>query len=213
MKKKPAIITSIILALCILCAVAVTAIDSVTTPKIPVEKCKTYYAYYNEASAKGAVAFSLNNQFTSFGKSEKDLVLCTQNAEGNYVAVYTIPREAVSVWFAGKTEVNVYSNENGCQLLGGLSAIGFTADSTKTNIAFSLNSQSISGGTNYYVYVPDNYFADAAGVGNAGGYVMIEAEKVNSYTGDLLSDLQTAAQKVYDVAIWGVESVAGLLGQ
>lgn len=212
MKKKAIIITSIVLAISVLCAVAVTAIDYVTTPKTPLAQSKVYYAYYNEAGAKGAVAFALDNQFTTFGKSEKDLILCTQNDKGDYVAVYTIPRSAVSVRFAGKKEVNIYSNESGCTLLGGLSAIGITTDSTKTNVAFKLNAQSISAGNNYYVYIPDSYFADAEGVGNASGYIKIDAEKVNSYTGDLLTDLQTAAQNIYDAALLGIESFVGMLG-
>lgn len=211
MKKKVITITAIIMSLCILGAVAVSAIDSVTTPKIPLIKSKIYYAYYNEGSAKGAVAFCLDNQFTDMGQTEKNISLCTQNADGNYVAVYSIPKEAVTAWFAGKKEISVFSNPNGCSLLGGLSGIGITADSTKTNIAFTLNAQSITKGTSYYIYIPDSYFVDATGVGNEGGYIPIEPEIVNSYTGNLLTDLQNAANKIYDAAILGIESVVGLL--
>ena len=81
----------------------------------------------------------------------------------------------------------------------------------KTNVALNLLGQSIEPGKEYYVYIPAYYFLDENGTGNAGAYISVEKEKINSYTGDLLSDLQNAADEVYDLAIRGYEVVAGLL--
>jgi len=211
MKKNIAVITSLILVLCIGCAFAVSAIDDFATPKTPIVKDKLYYAYYNETSQKGAIAFCLNNQFTAFGKSEQDISVCTLNADGNYVILHKIPRENISVWFSGTTEVKVNTGESVNSLLGGLSAIGITADSTKTNVALSLTNQSIAESGSYYIYIPENYFTDAAGVSNEGGYVAVEPERVNSYSGNLLEDLKDAAENIYDAAIWGVEALTGIL--
>ncbi|MCM1365030.1 MAG: hypothetical protein NC122_06430 [Faecalibacterium sp.] len=214
MNKKSIIITAIIVAISILCGVAVYASgDSnlFSNPKTPLVKDKIYYAYYNDGSAKGAIAFCLDNQFTAYGNSDTDISVCTQNADDDYVLLYSIPKTEVGVWFAGKTEKSIVSSETGCSLLGGLSGIGFTVDSTKTNVAFKLNAQQISRGNSYYIYIPDNYFADAEGVGNESGYIAIEPEIVNSYTGNLLTDLQAAASRIYDVALWGIESVVGMV--
>lgn len=215
MNKKSIIITAIILAVSVLCGIAAYASGSdlmpFSTKKTPLVKDKVYYAYYNDGSGKGAIAFCLDNQFTDYGSNDTDLSVCTQNAQGDYVLLYSIPKSAVGIWFAGKTNIDVVSNETGCSLLGGLSGIGLTVDSTKTNVAFRLNAQRISIGESYYIYIPDNYFVDAEGVGNEGGYIAIEPEKVNSYTGDLLTDLQAAASKIYDVALWGIESLVGIV--
>ena len=213
MKKRTVLITAIFLVLSIACALAVSAADTAIEPTVPVEKDRTYYAYYNTKSGKGAISFCLNNKFTSFGKSTDNISLCTKNADGTFSVLYTIDKSAVDVWFAGTTDLKIQTSENVSSLLGGLSGLGITADTTKTNVAMTLYGQSIEKGNEYYVYIPAYYFLDASGNGNAGGYIPIEKEKINSYTGDLLSDLQNAADDVYDFALRGYETVAGLIGR
>lgn len=213
MKKRTALITALFLVLSIACAIAVSAADTAATPTVPVEKDRVYYAYYNTKSQKGAISFCLNNKFTSFGKSTENLSVCTKNPDGTYGVLYSIDKSAVDVWFAGTTDLKIQTSENVSSLLGGLSGIGITADTEKTNLALTLFGQSIEKGEEYYVYIPANYFLDENGNGNAGAYIPIEKEKINSYTGDLLSDLQNAADDVYDFAIRGYETVAGLIGR
>ena len=213
MKKRTVLITAVFLVLSIVCAFAVSAVDTAIEPTVPVEKDRTYYAYYNAKSGKGAIAFCLNNKFKSFGKSTDNISVCTKNADGTFSVLYTIDKSAVNVWFAGTTDLKIQTGENVSSLLGGLSGLGITADTEKTNVAMTLYGQSIEKGGEYYVYIPAYYFLDESGNGNAGAYIQIEKEKINSYTGDLLSDLQNAADDVYDIAIWGFESIAGLIGR
>lgn len=213
MKKRAVIITVVFLLLSFACALAVSAVDAAATTLVPVEKGRTYYSYFNSKSAKGSVAFCLDNKFTAFGKTTDSISLCTKNADGTYTAVYTVDRSAVDVWFAGTTELKLKTGENVSSLLGGLSGLGITAESEKTNVALSLYGQALTAGTEYYVYIPAYYFVDENGNGNNAGYISIEKEKFNAYSGDLLSDLQNVADDVYDFAIRGYESVAGLVSR
>lgn len=213
MKKSTALITAIFLILSVACALAVSAVDNAAAATVPVEKDRLYYAYYNTKSGKGAISFCLNNKFTSFGKAEEKISVCTKNADGTFSVLYDIDKSAVDVWFSGTTDLKLQTGENISSLLGGLSALGITADMEKTNVALNLLGQSIEPGKEYYVYIPAYYFLDENGTGNAGAYISVEKEKINSYTGDLLSDLQNAADEVYDLAIRGYEVVAGLLGR
>lgn len=211
MKKKSIVITAVISVICCaFAAFAVSAIDAATEPKTQLVKDKVYYTYYNTKSAKGAVAFCLDNQFVNFGDSQENISVCTKATDGTYSILHTIDKSAVGVWFAGNTNVSVDTSENIGSLLGGLSSIGITVDSTKTNVSFKLTGQEVKPGTAYYIYIPEGYFVDASGVKNVAGYINIEPEIINNYSGDLLSDLQTACDDVYDVALWGVESVLGI---
>lgn len=213
MKKRTVIITAIFLVLSTLCAIAVSAADTAATPTVPVVKDRLYYAYYNTKSGKGAISFCLDNKFTAFGKTGDNISLCTKNADGTYSEIYSIDKSAVDVWFSGTTDLKLQTSENISSLLGGLSGLGITADMEKTNIALNLTGQSIEKDKEYYIYIPAYYFLDANGNGNAGGYIPVEKEKINSYSGDLFSDLQNAADDVYDLAIRGYETIAGLIGR
>ena len=213
MKKRTVIITAIFLVLSTLCAIAVSAADTAATPTVPVVKDRLYYAYYNTKSGKGAISFCLDNKFTAFGKTGDNISLCTKNADGTFSELYSIDKSAVDVWFSGTTDLKFQTSENISSLLGGLSGLGITADMEKTNVALNLTGQSIDKDKEYYIYIPAYYFLDANGNGNAGGYIPVEKEKINSYSGDLFSDLQNAADDVYDLAIRGYETVAGLIGR
>ena len=213
MKRKTVLITAIFLVLSIACAFAVSAADTAATPTVPVVKDRLYYAYYNTKSGKGAISFCLDNKFTAFGKTGDNISLCTKNADGTFSELYSIDKSAVDVWFSGTTDLKLQTSENISSLLGGLSGLGITADMEKTNIALNLTGQSIEKDKEYYIYIPAYYFLDANGNGNAGGYIPVEKEKINSYSGDLFSDLQNAADDVYDLAIRGYETVAGLIGR
>ena len=157
--------------------------------------------------------FCLDNKFTAFGKTGDNISLCTKNPDGTYSELYSIDKSAVDVWFSGTTDLKLQISENISSLLGGLSGLGITADMEKTNVALNLTGQSIEKDKEYYIYIPAYYFLDANGNGNAGGYIPVEKEKINSYSGDLFSDLQNAADDVYDLAIRGYETVAGLIGR
>lgn len=213
MKRKTVLITAIFLVLSIACAFAVSAADTAATPTVPIVKDRLYYAYYNTKSGKGAISFCLDNKFTAFGKTGDNISLCTKNADGTYSEIYSIDKSAVDVWFSGTTDLKLQTSENISSLLGGLSGLGITADMEKTNIALNLTGQSIEKDKEYYIYIPAYYFLDANGNGNAGGYIPVEKEKINSYSGDLFSDLQNAADDVYDLAIRGYETIAGLIGR
>ena len=213
MKKRTVIITAIFLVLSTLCAIAVSAADTAATPTVPVVKDRLYYAYYNTKSGKGAISFCLDNKFTAFGKTGDNISLCTKNPDGTYSEIYSIDKSAVDVWFSGTTDLKLQTSENISSLLGGLSGLGITADMEKTNVALNLTGQSIEKDKEYYIYIPAYYFLDANGNGNAGGYIPVEKEKINSYSGDLFSDLQNAADDVYDLAIRGYETIAGLIGR
>ena len=213
MKRKTVLITAIFLVLSIACAIAVSAADTAATPTVPVVKDRLYYAYYNTKSGKGAISFCLDNKFTAFGKTGDNISLCTKNPDGTYSELYSIDKSAVDVWFSGTTDLKLQTSENISSLLGGLSGLGITADMEKTNIALNLTGQSIEKDKEYYIYIPAYYFLDANGNGNAGGYIPVEKEKINSYSGDLFSDLQNAADDVYDLAIRGYETIAGLIGR
>lgn len=213
MKKRTVIITAIFLVLSTLCAIAVSAADTAATPTVPVVKDRLYYAYYNTKSGKGAISFCLDNKFTAFGKTGDNISLCTKNSDGTFSELYSIDKSAVDVWFSGTTDLKLQTSENISSLLGGLSGLGITADMEKTNVALNLTGQSIEKDKEYYIYIPAYYFLDANGNGNAGGYIPVEKEKINSYSGDLFSDLQNAADDVYDLAIRGYETIAGLIGR
>ena len=213
MKRKTVLITAIFLVLSIACAIAVSAADTAATPTVPIVKDRLYYAYYNTKSGKGAISFCLDNKFTAFGKTGDNISLCTKNADGTYSEIYSIDKSAVDVWYSGTTDLKLQTSENISSLLGGLSGLGITADMEKTNVALNLTGQSIEKDKEYYIYIPAYYFLDANGNGNAGGYISVEKEKINSYSGDLFSDLQNAADDVYDLAIRGYETIAGLIGR
>ncbi len=211
MKNKLAIIISVILTLVGICAIGVFATENTAEPveRIPVYQLKNYYAYYNDASSKGAVAFCLNNQFTAYGATQENIRLCTKSADGNYMALYTIEKENVSVAFAGKQDYTFTAGDELSALLGGIDGIGLSFERGKTNFAFSLIGQPIKKATAYYVYIPSDYFIDATGKGNAAAYLSISAETVNSYTGDLLTDLKNATEGIYDAMIFAAESING----
>lgn len=213
MKKKAIVITAILLALCLGGALAVSAVDSATTPLTQIVKDKTYYAYYNQKTEKGAVAFCLDNRFVSFGKTQDKISVCTKNENGSFTAVYEIEKSDVNVWFAGTTELKFKTSENVSSLLGGLSGIGLTADSEKTNVELNLESKPLDGNTEYYIYIPAYYFTDENGTQSAACYIPLEKTKTNSYSGNLQADIQNIADGVYDIAVWGLESISGLLGK
>ena len=213
MKKKIAIVVSLILTVACIFAIVVSATNAAQpqVQRVNVYQSKNYYAYYNDASCKGAAAFCLNNQFVNYGTTTEEIRLCTKNADGTYTALYTIDRGSVSTWFAGKKEYSVPTEAEVSSLLGGLSGIGITLDSGKTNLAFYLNGQPIKKGTAYYVYIPADYFVDAQGLGNAPCYLEIKASSVNTYTGDLIEDLKNATGGIYDSVIHAAESINGIL--
>lgn len=213
MKKKMVIIVSLVVALCCIGAIVASAVDAAVpqVQKVDVVKDKTYYAYYNTGSMKGAVAFCLDNKFVGYGTSTEGLQLCTKREDGVYTSKAVISKESMSIWFYGKTEHTVDTGETVSSLLGGLSGIGITLESDKTNVAFELNGTPVTAGTTYYVYIPQDFFIDDMGNGNAAAYVEIEAQKVNSYTGNLIEDLKTATADLYDVMLFGIESVGGIL--
>lgn len=213
MKKRIAIIVSVVLTVVCICAIGVYAVSTAEAQveRVPVYQNKNYYAYYNDSSCVGAVAFSLNNKFTAYGPSVEDIKLCTKNADGSYSALYTIVKENVSTQFAGKQDYSFSAGEELSALLGGIDGIGFTFDRQKTNLAFSLIGQPIKKGTGYYVYIPSDYFLDETGKGNVAGYLTISPATVNSYTGDLLEDLKNATSGIYDKFILAAESINGAL--
>lgn len=213
MKKKIAIVVSLLLTVACIFAIVVSATNAAENQvqRVNVYQSKNYYAYYNDASCKGAAAFCLNNQFVSYGATEEAIRLCTKNADGTYTALYTIEKDSVDTWFAGKKEYSVPTDGEVSSLLGGLNGIGITLDSGKTNLAFYLNGQPLKKGTAYYVYIPADYFVDAQGLGNAPCYLEIKASAVNTYTGDLIEDLKNAANGIYDNVIHAAESIGGML--
>lgn len=214
MNKKIAIIVSLLLTIACVSGIVVSATSNSTQPEIQrvdVFEDKNYYAYYNDASCKGAVAFCLNNRFTAYGTSTENLRLCTQNADGTYTALYTIDKASLSTWFAGKKEYSIATEGELSSLLGGLNGIGFTLDSGKTNLAFTLNGQPIKKGTAYFVYIPADFYVDAEGKGNNPAYLSIKPATVNAYTGDLLEDLKTATSDIYDAVLFAAESISGVL--
>ncbi len=213
MKKKIAVVVSLLLTVACIFAIVVSATNAADNQveRVNVYQSKNYYAYYNDASCKGAAAFCLNNQFVAYGTTTEAIRLCTKNADGTYTALYTIDKSNVSTWFAGKKEYSVPAEAEVSSLLGGLNGIGITLDSGKTNLAFYLNGQPIKKGSAYYVYIPADYFVDAQGLGNAPCYLEIKASTVNSYTGDLIEDLKNAASGIYDSVIFAAESISGML--
>lgn len=214
MSKKIAITLSLILAIACIGGIVVTATtgpQQTGIERVNVVEDKNYYAYYNDSSCLGAVAFCLNNQFTAYGASTESIRLCTQNPDGTYTALYTIDKASVTTWFAGRKEYNLAAEGELSGLLGGLSGIGFTVDTAKTNLAFSLNGQPIKKGTAYFVYIPADYYIDATGKGNNPVYLSIKPATVNAYTGNLLEDLKTATEGLYDAFLFAAESIGGVL--
>ena len=213
MKKKIAIVVSLLLTVACIFAIVVSATNAAENQvqRVTVNQSKNYYAYYNDASCKGAAAFCLNNQFVSYGTTEEAIRLCTKNADGTHTALYSIEKDSVDTWFAGKKEYTVPADAEVSSLLGGLNGIGITLDSGKTNLAFYLNGQPLKKGTAYYVYIPADYYVDAQGLGNAPCYLEIKATSVNTYTRDLIEDLKNAAGGIYDNVIHAAESINGIL--
>lgn len=179
--------------------------------RVPVEEKEVYFAYYNSGSGKGAVAFSLNNKFTAYGETEKTVKICTKDADGNFTVLHEIPKEKVGTWFYGKSELSVPTCENAKNLFGGLSSVGITFESDRTNVVFELSVQPLNKNTAYYIYIPQDYFVDDEENGNMGAYFEIPTETVNNYTGDFMTDLMNVTSGLYDVALFGVESLGALL--
>lgn len=213
MKRNLLIGLSVVLALSCVFGIAVYATGELTqsTPKIAVSSYNNYFAYYNDNSMKGAVAFSIDNVFTQYGTSAEPLKVCIQNEDGSFSTVHTIAKENVKTWFGGRTDYTVSTGDELSSILGGLSGVGLTFESNKTNFMFQLKAQKIEKGTEYFVWVPENYFADANGTGNSACYLTINPADINNYTGDILTDLQTATGGIYDSALFAAESVGSIL--
>lgn len=214
MNKTVTIIVSIIMAVCCITAIAVYATGStgVTAeqeiPRTPIAGEKVSFSYYNTGSSRGAVAFSMNNKFKSYGTTEDTIKLCTKNEQGTYVTLYSIEKGYVDTRFYGKNEHSVSTDSSKA---GGLSSIGITFEYNRTNVCFLLNNQPVEKGNTYYIYVPEGYFLDEAGCPNAGAYIEIPANKTNNYTGKLAEDLELLLDKIYDAVVFSVESVNGML--
>ena len=214
MNKTITIIVSVVLAVCCLGAVVVSATGGIGVPqseeipKTVINSDKVYFSYYNSDSQKGAIAFCLDNRFTAYGSGEGKIQLCTKNDDGTYTALYSIEKGNIDTRFYGRSEHSLSTDSSKA---GGLSSIGITFDYSKTNVCFLLYNQSVEKGTTYFIYIPENYFLDENGNPNAGAYIEIPASKTNNYTGKLAEDLENLFDKVYDVALFSVESVHGML--
>ena len=214
MNKTISAIVSIIVAICCITAIAVAATNTAGNsadaeiPKTAVNSEKVYFSYYNTGSGKGAVAFCLDNSFIAYGNTQSNIQLCTKNDQGTYTSLYSIDKGNTDVRFYGKSEhvLNTDSSKT-----GGLGSIGISFDYDKTNVCFLLYNQPVEIGKTYYVYIPENYFLDEKGNPNAGAYIEIPSSKTNNYTGKLAQDLEKLLDSVYDVAIFGAESVNGML--
>lgn len=222
MKRKVIMAVSVLLTLACLTAVIVSAAGTVNEKteyepeiieRVAVESDKVYYAYYNSGSGKGAVAFCFDNEFVSYGDGQENIKICSKNSEGVYEIIHEIKKESVGTWFYGKSEFTVSAPEEVKSLLCGLSGLGVSVESEKVNIAFELSDQPLDKNEQYYVYIPADYFKTEDGLTNEGAYIEIPKDKVNSYTGDLLTDLKTATSGLYDVALFGLESIGGILGR
>ena len=140
---------------------------------------KTYFAFYGEPFKTGAVAFCLDNRFTAAADCEDDISLCSVDGEGNRTVFYKIPKENVRVWFSGETKRKIQIDPEITSILGGLSGVGIVADSEKTNVMLLLK-QPIKRNTQYYIYIPEDYFIDGNGNTNAGGYIEIKPSEIRS---------------------------------
>lgn len=149
-------------------------------PKTEITAEKVYFACYCAALKKGAAAFCLDNRFTAFADCEENISLCSVDSQDNRTVLYKIPKENVKVWFSGETKRKIQLDPELASLSGGLSGVGIVVDSEKTNVMILLENQPIERHTKYYLYIPENYFADENGGMNAGGYIEIAAEEVRS---------------------------------
>lgn len=215
MNKTVTAIVASVLAICCFTAIAFAATGSFgtptkqeTPPKTAVNSEKVYFSYYNTGSGKGAVAFSLDNNFIGYGNSQGSIQLCTKNEQGSYVSLYSIDKGNTDVRFYGKSEHIIGTDSS---KTGGLSSIGISFDYDKTNVCFLLYNQPVEAGKTYYIYIPEDYFLDASGNPNAGAYIEIPSSKTNSYTGKLAQDLEKLLDSVYDTVIFGAESINGML--
>lgn len=213
MKKKIIVAVSLLLTIGCIGAIVASATDlGVQEPQgQPLVSDKVYYAYTNSSSSRGAVAFCLDNTFVSYGTSQENLRLCTANTDGTYTTVSQISKEDSSIRFYGRTEYKHETSEDTKNAFGGLSGIGITVDSEKVNAVLKLSGVTLTKGTSYYIYIPENYFADESGVGNVAGYIEIPADEVKCYTGNLCEDIATATEDYYDAALFAVENVNGIL--
>lgn len=216
MKNKKTIIIAVLTVLICLSTLTVTAFDQfeqIIMPdnKVEINQDTVYYAYYNSGSQSGAVAFALDNEFVDYGITEDEISICKKNDDGTYSVIYKISKENVDTWFSGTTEVSVPVGDTLGSLLGGLSGIGFTVDMDKTNVSFLLSQQELTENGEYFIYIPQDYFVDANNDGNAGGYISIEPELINAYTGNLFSDLQMVLADVYDYAVDGVNKLINMI--
>lgn len=213
MKKKIAIILSAVITVVCLCGIGVYATDALglQVERVPISQYKNLYAYYNDSSCVGAAAFTLENKFTAYGTTEEKIKLCTKNADETYSALYTIEKDYITAKFAGKQDYTLSTGEDLSALLGGIDGIGLSFDREKTSIILTLAGQPINKGTAYYVYIPSDYFVDAEGKGNVATYLTISPTTVNSYTGDFLTDIQSATSGFYDAILYAAESINGAL--
>ena len=211
MNKKIIAIVSVLVSLCCIGVIAVSAVSAAQPQGQPLVSEKVYFAYTNSASTKGAAAFRLDNTFTSFGTSAENIRICTLNADGTYTTLTEIAKENTDVWFYGKTEYSQETSEETKSLFGGLSGIGITFDSDKVNVVLRFSGVTFNKTDSYYVYIPENYFVDAEGTGNVAGYIQIPADRIKSYTGDPAADICIATEDLYDMALFGIESIGGFL--
>lgn len=219
MKNKIFIVLSLVITIALITGVGVYAsADSQNSgadtaeqvQRVDVNKSKTYFAYYNKGSGKGAVAFCLDNKFTAYGEGEGDILLCSKNDDGTYNALYTIGKDNITTCFSGKQEYSISASDNLTDLLGGLGSVGVTFDLEKTNVVFSLNAQPLEDSQTYYVYIPQDYFIDSDSLGNTGAYIELESVNVNAYSGTLCEDIEKLTSGIYDIALFGIESLASV---
>lgn len=147
-------------------------------PKTQIAAEKTTFAFYCHALDKGAAAFLLDNNFTGFSDCEENISLCAVDEADNRTVLYEIPKDSVKVWFSGETKHKTKLDPKISSLFGGLSAVGFVADSEKTNLMILLDNQPIVHGARYYLYIPEDYFLDENGSTNVGGYLEIRPEQI-----------------------------------
>ncbi|MGN1194570.1 MAG: hypothetical protein ACI4SB_03725 [Acutalibacteraceae bacterium] len=160
-------------------------------PKTEIAAEKIYFAFYGEPLKTGAAAFCLDNRFTAVSDCEDSISLCSVDEEGNRTVLYKIPKENVRVWFSGETKRKTQLDPKITSLLGGLSGIGIVVDSEKTNVMILLRDQPIKRNTQYYIYIPEDYFIDENGNTNAGGYVELKPSDVKSVSGNIITDIMS----------------------
>lgn len=142
-------------------------------PKVEINPEKTYFAFYCNTFEKGSAAICLDNRFTAFADCEENISLCSVDNEGNRTVLYEIGKENVKTWFSGETKRKTGLDPKITELFGGLSSVGIVVDSEKTNLLIRLDNQPVKRNTQYFLYIPEDYFIDENGNTNAGGYIEI----------------------------------------